>query len=199
VHANATEAIRRAVDAGVDGIEHCTFLRAPDDIEFDPRVGEEIARRGTYVGPTLAVNHAGLEHARARWSELSAQERARWEQRFRARDVRFEILGQMVRQGAKFVASSDAGWSYYPFGRFVQELELLAQIGLPTPRVLAAGTRLAAEAVGLASDVGTLEPGKIADVLVVAGNPTQRLADLWNVKAVFRSGRMLVEDGRLVA
>jgi imidazolonepropionase-like amidohydrolase len=197
VHANATEAIRRAVEAGVDGIEHCTFLRAPDDIEFDPRVGEEIARRGTYVGPTLAVNHAGLEHARAHWSQMSAAERARWEARFRARDVRFEILGQMARQGATFVASSDAGWSFYPFGQFVQELELLAEIGLPTLRVLAAGTRLAAEAVGLAQELGTLEPGKIADVLVVAGDPTQRLADLRNVKAVLRSGRLLVEDGRL--
>jgi imidazolonepropionase-like amidohydrolase len=199
VHANATEAIRRAVEAGVDGIEHCTFLRGPDDIEFDPRVGEEIARRGTYVGPTLAVNHASLEHTRARWSELSTQERARWEARARVRDLRFEILGQMARQGARLVASSDSGWAFSPFGRFVLELELLAQVGLPTMRVLAAGTRAAAEAIGQASELGTLEPGRIADVLVVAGDPTQRLADLWNVKAVFRSGRVLVEDGRLVA
>jgi imidazolonepropionase-like amidohydrolase len=199
VHANSTEAIRRAVAAGVDGIEHCTFLRGPDDIEFDPRVAEEIARRGAHVGPTLAVNHASLEYLREHWAEYSADERRRLEARFRTRDIRIEVLGQMVRQGVKFVASSDAGWAYYPFGRFVLELELLSQIGLSTLQVLAAGTRFAAEAIGLGATIGTLEPGKVADILVVAGDPSQRVSDLRNVRMVMRGGQILVEDGRLVA
>jgi imidazolonepropionase-like amidohydrolase len=199
VHANATESIRRAVAAGVDGIEHCTFMRGPDDLEFDPRTCEQIARKGTYVGPTLAVNHSSLEHGRANYAQLTADERARLDGRLRLRDVRHEILAQMVRQGVKFVASSDAGWAHYPFGQFGLEIELLAATGMPTRQALAAGTRLSAEAVGLGNLLGTLEPGKIADVVVVNGDPTQRITDVRNVTTVIRSGRPLVEEGRLVA
>jgi imidazolonepropionase-like amidohydrolase len=199
VHANATESIRRAVAAGVTGIEHCTFMRGPDDLEFDPRTSEQIARQGTYVGPTLAVNHASLEHGRAHYEQLSADERRRLDGRLRVRDMRMEVLGQMVRHGVKFVASSDAGWAHYPFGQFGLEMELLAATGMPTRQALAAGTRLSAEAVGLSHLVGTLEPGRAADIVVVAGDPTQRIADVRNVKTVIRGGRVLVEDGRLVA
>jgi imidazolonepropionase-like amidohydrolase len=199
VHANSTEAIRRAVAAGVNGIEHCTFMRGPDDLEFDPRLSEQIARQGTHVGPTLAVNHASLEHGRAHRAQLTADERARLDGRLRMRDLRQEVLGQMVRQGVTFVASSDAGWAHYPFGQFGLEIELLAGTGMPTRQALAAGTRLSAEAVGLGRLVGTLEAGKAADIVVVAGDPTQRIADIRNVHTVIKGGRVLVEDGRFVA
>jgi imidazolonepropionase-like amidohydrolase len=76
---------------------------------------------------------------------------------------------------------------------------LLAATGMPTRQALAAGTRLSAEAVGLSHIVGTLEPGKVADVTVVTGDPTQRIADVRNVTTVIRGGRVLVEEGGLVA
>lgn len=199
VHANDTEAIRRAVEAGVNGIEHCTFLRGPDDIEFDPRLSEEIARRGVHVAPTLGVGYSGVQHAREHWNDLGADERRRWDVRFRQWDVRLEMCGQMARQGVRLVTSSDAGWAHHPFGQYVMGLELLAQTGIPQPQILASGTKAAAESIGLGHLLGTLEPGKLADVLVVAGDPIERLSDLWNVTLVMRGGRVLVENGRLVA
>ncbi|MGQ0568450.1 MAG: amidohydrolase family protein [Armatimonadota bacterium] len=199
VHANDTEAIRRAVAAGVNGIEHCTFLRGPDDIEFDPRLSEEIARRGIHVAPTLGVGYSGVRHAREHWDDLGADERRRWDARFRAWDIRLEVCGQMARQGVRLVTSSDAGWAHHPFGQYAMGMELLAQTGMPSIQILASGTRAAAESIGLGHLLGILEPEKVADILVVAGDPTQRISDLWKVKAVLRSGRVLVEDGYLVA
>jgi imidazolonepropionase-like amidohydrolase len=199
VHANDTEAIKRSVEAGVTGIEHCTFLRNRDEIEFEPRVADEIARRGIHVAPTLGVGYTGVQHARQHWGELSDDERRRWDVRFKQWDIRMEQYARMGRQGVQLVTSSDAGWIHHPFGQFVLGLELLAQSGVPHAQVLASGMKTAAESVGLGAELGTLEPGKIADVLVASGDPTQNLADLWNVKMVMRSGRVLVEKGHLVA
>jgi imidazolonepropionase-like amidohydrolase len=199
VHANDTEAIKRAVEAGVNGIEHCTFLRNRDEIEFEPRVADEIARRGIHVAPTLGVGYTGVQHARQHWDELGDDERRRWTVRFRQWDLRMEQYVRMARQGVQIVTSSDAGWIHHPFGLYVLGLELLAQSGVPHAQVLASGTKTAAESIGLGAVLGTLESGKIADILVAAGDPTQHLKDLWNVRMVMRSGRVLVEDGRLVA
>jgi imidazolonepropionase-like amidohydrolase len=199
VHANDSEAIKRSVEAGVHGIEHCTFLRSRDEIEFEPRVADEIARRGIHVAPTLGVGYTGVQYARQHWDEISDDERRRWEVRFRQWDLRLEQYVRMAQQGVKIVTSSDAGWIHHPFGQYVLGLELLAGTGVPHAQVLASGTKTAAESVGLGSLIGTLEPGKLADIVVASGDPTERLADLWQIRMVMRSGRVLVQDGRLVA
>jgi imidazolonepropionase-like amidohydrolase len=101
--------------------------------------------------------------------------------------------------GAKFVASTDAGWAHVAWGEYALVMELFTQTGASPLEALATGTRVAADAIGLGDQIGTLEPGKIADLTIVAGDPTTRVSDLRNVRAVVRGGRLLVDEGRVVA
>ena len=94
----------------------------------------------------------------------------------------------LFEAGARFIGGSDCGWGAYPFGQFHEELKALTTLGASNKQALLAGTRDAAEAVGLPDSIGTLEPGKEADLLVVEGDPSQNLDDLARVVAVFQAG-----------
>jgi imidazolonepropionase-like amidohydrolase len=100
--------------------------------------------------------------------------------------------------GVNLVASTDAGWSLNPFGEYWLVMELFVRAGGTAIQALTTGTRLAAEALRVADTIGALAPGKLADLAIVDGNPSEQIEDLRRVRAVMRSGRMLVQDGRLL-
>jgi imidazolonepropionase-like amidohydrolase len=99
-----------------------------------------------------------------------------------------EICRQLLSFGARMVGGSDCGFRAYPFGQFHNELNAMTEMGISTHDALLAGTRDAAESLGMLDQVGTVEPGKAADLLVVDGNPTENINDLTNVAAVFKGG-----------
>jgi imidazolonepropionase-like amidohydrolase len=197
VHANTIEAVRRAVQAGVDGIEHCSLYRARDDVGFDAALVERIAARGVYVGHTLTGPYRSIEQARARWAELSEAERVYWDTRQRTWEARLVNYGRMLEMGVRLVASTDAGWSLVPFGDYALTLELIVRAGASPRQALVGATRLAAEAVGLGHQAGTLEPGKRGDITVVEGNPFDDISGAGRIRAVFQRGSLVVDDGGL--
>jgi imidazolonepropionase-like amidohydrolase len=101
-----------------------------------------------------------------------------------------EAVGRAVAAGVKVAMGTDSGVT--PHGRNLAELELMAKGGMTPAQVLAATTSSAAELLGLSDELGTLEPGKRADVVVVDGDPFE-LATLGDRIAA------VVKDGRLVA
>ena len=76
------------------------------------------------------------------------------------------------------IGGSDCGWGAYPFGQFHRELESMVEVGMPTEQAFLSGTREAAKALGLGGEVGTVEVGKGADLLLVEGDPTRNLKAL---------------------
>jgi imidazolonepropionase-like amidohydrolase len=196
VHANSTEAIRRGVEAGADGVEHCTFLQGPGAVEFDPSVAAEIVRRGIYVGHTLQAGYRSLERARAQWADLPPDDRTQWDTRQQVLDAQMRNCKTLLHMGAVLVGCTDAGWSLNPFGEYWLGMELMVRAGATPSQALGAGTRIAARALRLHDTLGTVEPGKVADLTIVEGDPTQRISDLRHVRAVFRDGRLVVHNGR---
>ena len=91
----------------------------------------------------------------------------------------------------KIVAGSDAGWGVNPFGGFVAELEAMVTVGMPSTAVLLAATRDAARSLGVDHLVGTLEAGKKADVLVVAGDPTRDVGALRDIQSAVLGGEVV--------
>ena len=100
----------------------------------------------------------------------------------------------MIEMGVKVITGSDSSWGDYQLGNTVYETELLVQAGYSHMQGVLSVTKWASEALGLDDIVGTLEPGKQADILIVDGDPSKDVNDLWNVAEVFFKGQK-VERG----
>ncbi len=86
------------------------------------------------------------------------------------------------------MAGSDCGWGYYPFGHFDRELKAMVDAGLTPTQAIQSATYNNAELLGIADKLGTIDEGKLADLIVVDGDPSQDITLIGNVTAVFRGG-----------
>ena len=185
-HVHGTEGIRRAVAAGFDSIEHCSWLAASEgqDRDYVPAIVEQILDQGIFVCRSIA----GFE--RVPLEEANRKHRF-W------RD--HEVFRNMARAGVKIVAGTDAGIDKTLFSGFAYTLETMAGLGEMTPAaVLASATRVAAEALGLEDEIGTLEVGKRADLVALSGNPLEDLRVLRHVDVVMRDGTIVARGGQVV-
>ncbi len=173
-HAHGIEGIRRAVEAGVTTIEHCSWVTETNERRFDEPLAAQIAERGIVVCPTINAN--------ARYvAELTGL-----------------MVGQHVKtmydMGVQIVAGTDAGIDGMPHHQYVGGLEYLVSLGLPPADVLAMATTKAAAALGLGAVTGRLAPGYDADLIVVDGDPLADIAGLSRLRRVIARGRDYVPD-----
>jgi imidazolonepropionase-like amidohydrolase len=148
-----------AVETGVDSIEHGSFL-SEETLQL-------MKSKGTYLVPTrLAVYWVNKEAANypPAIAEKARAAYAGHERMFRA----------ALKIGVPIAFGTDSGVS--PHGMNAKEFALLVEIGMPPAAALLSGTREAARLLGVDSDVGTLEPGKLADVVAVPGNVLENIA-----------------------
>ena len=177
-HAQATDGIKAAVRAGVRSVEHGIYLD-------DEAIGLMLDR-GAWLVPTLVAPRGVLAAAEAGMAIPDAARRKAAE----VAQAHADSFRRAVAAGVKVAMGTDSGVT--PHGRNLAELELMAKGGMTPAQVLAATTSGAAELLGLSDELGTLEPGKRADVVVVDGDPFE-LATLGDRIAA------VVKDGRLVA
>jgi imidazolonepropionase-like amidohydrolase len=114
-------------------------------------------------------------------------------------DKRYQTISLMHTAGVKLVVSSDQGST----GTRIDELPLLMEfltqtVRMPAVDVLCGVTGLAAEALGLEQELGTLTPGKLADMVVVDGDPLADMAIMQRVHTVIKDGEVMVRDGGVV-
>jgi imidazolonepropionase-like amidohydrolase len=177
-HAQGADGIKAAVRAGVRSIEHGIYLD-------DEAIGLMLDR-GTWLVPTLVAPRGVLAAAAAGVAIPEAAQRKAAE----VAEVHADSFRRAVAAGVKVAMGTDSGITAH--GRNLAELELMAKGGMGPAEVLAATTSGAAELLGVAGELGTLEAGKRADVVVVDGDPFE-LATLGDRVAA------VIQDGRLVA
>jgi imidazolonepropionase-like amidohydrolase len=175
-------------------IIHGNFNDPDGNFAFDKDVARRIADQGVWVNPTLHVNRVRLwrlekEAAERALTDEETADRALQRRRYGEREANFQGL---LAAGVKVVGGSDSGWSFYNFGGFVHEIEAMASAGLGIPGALRSATLQSAESMGVASDVGSVEVGKAADLLLVAGNPAVDTGALGRVAAVYLGGAQVV-------
>lgn len=172
-HAHGTEGIRAAVEAGVPMIEHCSFSR-PGGIDLDELLIARMADQGTVVSPTVSVGYLN-------WPDDGLRQR------------RGEVLRAMIARGIQLVMSTDCGIPGVPHKALAGGMQVLCGLAGLTPlETLRLATRTSAATLGL-KDRGTLEPGQLADVVVVDGDPTRDLRALERVRCVFKAGALVYE------
>jgi imidazolonepropionase-like amidohydrolase len=175
-HAHGTEGIRRALAAGVDSIEHGTQL--------DDQTVETMQRLGTWYVPTLAV----LGHLDERSAGLPDLVRSKLKV---AKERSRAALVRAHRAGVRIALGSDAG--VLPHGENAREFIALVDAGLSPMQALQAATIHAATLLGQESQLGSLEPGKLADVVAVSGDPALDIASTLSPVFVMKQGRVVVE------
>ena len=142
--------------------------------------------RGAWLVPTLVAPRGVLAAAEAGVPIPDAARRKAVE----VSEAHADSFRRAVAAGVKVAMGTDSGVT--PHGRNLAELELMAKGGMEPAQALAAATSSAAELLGVADELGTLEPGKRADVVVVDGDPFELATLSDRIAAV-------VKDGRLVA
>jgi imidazolonepropionase-like amidohydrolase len=174
-HAHGAEGAKRAIRAGIDSIEHGTFL--------DDEALRLMREKGTYLVPTLSVR-SGI--AEAKFPPL-VREKA---------DIALKAQDDLVRRalamGVKIALGTDA--AVYPHGNNALEFVLMAADGMTAAQSLRAGTSAAADLLGLANKIGTLEAGKLADLVAVPGNPLEDIKVTQSVFFVMRDGTVYRND-----
>jgi imidazolonepropionase-like amidohydrolase len=174
-HAHGAEGAKRAIRAGIDSIEHGTFL--------DDEALRLMREKGTYLVPTLSVR-SGI--AEAKFPPL-VREKA---------DIALKAQDDLVRRalatGVKIALGTDA--AVYPHGNNALEFVLMAADGMTAAQSLRAGTSAAADLLGLANKIGTLEAGKLADLVAVPGNPIEDIKVTQSVFFVMKEGTVYRND-----
>jgi imidazolonepropionase-like amidohydrolase len=176
-HAHGIEGLRRAVEAGVDTIEHGTHLHE------DRGVARKMARRGIFLVPTLK---ALALIADPEGPGIPDEMRAKARERLAARDATFRLA---VTEGVPIAMGTDAATPFNRHGENAQELALMVELGMSAVAAIASATGIAAKALG--SDAfGTLAIGKLADLAVWDGDPARDIAVLQRAPlAVFQAGK----------
>ena len=110
-----------------------------------------------------------------------------------------EVLSKMVAAGIPMGVSLDNGEEVelHPIN-YIRELKTFVEAGMTISQALLSATKVGAEILDMDDKLGTLEPGKLADVLVVDGKPDEDLEDLANTNLVIRDGRVIIKDGRVI-
>jgi len=179
-HAHGAEGAKRAIRAGIDSIEHGTFL--------DDEALEMMKQRGTFLVPTLmAVQGIQEQIDKGIYIPPAILIKAKT-----AIASIHQTFQRALAKGVKIGLGTDA--AVYPHGRNVEEFHQMADLGMKPIDALKAGTSMDAELLGLADKIGTLEAGKIADVVAVPGDPVQNIRQTEHVFFVMKEGVIYRND-----
>jgi len=185
-HAHGSEGIKAAVLAGVDSIEHGSFMT-------DEIIGL-MRERGTFYSATLCSAQGFLDAPPGSVAEWAMAKAAHVRA---ALDVSFR---HAYHAGVRLVLGTDAGTPFNRHGDNARELALMVKLGVAPLDALRAGTRNSAELLGLLDTLGSIEIGKAADLVLVAGDVVAdigRLCNPTNIQLVVQAGRIVHRTGEL--
>jgi len=180
-HAHGAAGMKNAIRAGVHSIEHATLL--------DEEAGELMKQHGCYMVPTLSALATTAACRRACGVPDSVRDKAR------ALTKRHQQSFKTAHRSGLFIAmGTDAGTPFNFHGDNAQELERMVALGMSPMDVIVASTSAAARLIGIEDSVGTIERGKLADLLLLDGNPLrniERLRDRERIVGVMQAGRFV--------
>jgi imidazolonepropionase-like amidohydrolase len=178
-HCHGEHAARDAIEAGVDSIEHGSFLSA-DTLSL-------MRQKGVYLVPTLLAGEWTGGKSQKFPPEIAAKAKA-------ALAARSAMFRNALRSGVKIAFGTDSGVS--PHGLNAKEFALMTGLGMKPIDALKSATSVDAELLGIAQKVGTLEKGKLADIIAIPGDPTEDITATEQVVFVMKEGRVVKGSGK---
>jgi imidazolonepropionase-like amidohydrolase len=174
VHCHGDQAAREAIEAGVDSIEHGSFMK--------PETLTMMKRKGTFLTPTLMATEWIMGKIDNYPPALQAKAKA-------AAAARSDMFRNAVKMGVKISFGTDA--AVFPHGQNAKEFKLMVDLGMTPIDTLKSATANDAELLGIAQKVGTLEKGKVADIVAMPGDPTSDITATERVSFVMKEGKVI--------
>jgi imidazolonepropionase-like amidohydrolase len=227
VHVHGTEGIVRCLDAGIQGLEHCTFVLSDNREYFDADVAKRIRDQDVVVCPTVQVYGRWVETSPGRldnltqdeedeWeakynalpyqliafphlNKMSAYQRGLWEHRYDSFLKRVELVGKLHEAGVVLIMGSDGGGRPAPIDDPAHGLICHVQAGISPMQAIVSATGLAAKWIRADDVTGTLAVGKEADVIAVDGDPLANIRHMERVDFVMRAGKVFKAPAAIAA
>lgn len=177
-HAHGTEGMKRAVLAGITTIEHGTMMTE--------EVMDLMKARGTYYVPTISAGKYVAEKAKepGYYHPLVAPKALAIGPQIQ------ETFGKAYKRGVKIAFGTDAG--VFPHGENAKEFGYMVEAGMPPMEAIKSATSVAAQVLGMADKIGTIEAGKLADIVACDDNPLKNIKTLERVTFVMKDGVVYV-------
>src|SRR6476646_4593533 len=179
VHCHGDQAAREAIEAGVDSIEHGSFMK-PETLTL-------MKKKGTFLTPTLMASDWIM-------SKIDNYPPALQQKAKAATAARSEMFRNAVKMGIKISFGTDA--AVYPHGQNAKEFKLMADLGMTPIDALKSATANDADLLGIAQKAGTLEKGKLADIIAMPGDPTSDITETEHVWFVMKEGKIIRQSLR---
>jgi len=182
VHCHGDQAAREAIEAGVDSIEHGSFMKS-ETLTL-------MKNKGTFLTPTLMASEWIMSKIDNYPPALQAKARA-------AYNARSEMFRNALKMGIKISFGTDA--AVFPHGQNAKEFALMVGLGMQPIDALKSATSNDSELFGIAQKTGTLEKGKLADVIAMPGDPTADITATERVSFVMKEGKIIRNGGPIVS
>jgi imidazolonepropionase-like amidohydrolase len=180
-HANGHQAIMNAVSAGVDSIVHGWYI--------DEETLEMMVKKNVVLEPTTLCIRLVRDQGKGEMLDVMVERAAAyWE----GKQKEFEMI---LKSGVTISMSSDMGCPYLYHGENARELECMVNLGMSPMQAILTATKVAANTIGLGNEIGTIEKGKNADIIIVDGDPLKNIAILQEpnkVKLVMKDGEIII-------
>ena len=178
-HAHGAEGIKRAILGGVTSIEHGTFMNEED---------MELAKKyGTYLVPTIIAGKSVADSAKISGYFPPVIARKATE----VGTVIQQTFGKAYKAGVKIAFGTDAG--VYAHGKNAKEFEYMVEAGMPPMEAIKAATTSAADLIGISNMVGSIEKGKLADIVAVDGDPLQDIKVMQHMAFIMKDGKIYLQ------
>ena len=191
-HCTNSQGILNALDGEVDTIIHGYHIEPDGHLIYREEIGERMAEKKIFLNPTL---HQGRERIwkledKRKLEPLTKGEEIEIEDFKYSWEEKLKFFEKILSAGVQLAAGTDASWMHYQLGGTSLQDEILAHVdvGLSPMEAIVSATSNSARSCWIDDQIGTLEPGKKADILVVNGNPSLDIKTLRNVVEVFQSG-----------
>jgi imidazolonepropionase-like amidohydrolase len=173
-HAHGADSIRMAIAAGVDTVEHASYL---DDAGIHAALerGNVALDMDIYNGDYIET-----EGRKQKWPEEFLRKN------LETTEVQRQAFTRAVRAGVPMVFGTDAG--VFPHGLNARQFKIMVKRGMTPMQAIQSATSVAAHYLGTEADVGSLEPGKLGDLIAVRGDPLMDITVLENVEVVLKGG-----------
>jgi imidazolonepropionase-like amidohydrolase len=196
-HCRARESMRRAVQAGIDLMEHAEFLDPDDEMRFDPEIAAMMEESRIWISPTLQAwtKYPRIVELRNQQDlgSLSHDGGIELDGLEKRAEVRLDVMRKLLEYDVKerVLPGTDSGVGMLEFGHLDYDLELLVQVGFSPADAIVSATRISAEAIGMSDTIGTIENGKVADLVAFDGDPSKDIYAARQVRAVFQEGKRI--------